>query len=503
MENQKKNHNKLYYSLLGILLLVFGFYSTTTMYADAVSVASITFTAGTTTTDVDYSSAEGSDTHTAYVIGQNGGQAYAWKTEFSDYEVLFNVTLTGSTSARAIEWNDDTLLIYAVTNDKIFKLTQTLGIAGSFATGTANIIQELFYDTENEVLYYCTNDGYGSINVSTLVPTNLYSDPQTNAVLGCDFDILNGYAVLAGDDIGATFNCELTTVSLTSHTQVGCYNNGASAPFYSVCVDNEDVGSTFYWGLSSTNAIARKITNSMTLSASVTVGTTPRNCSITTDLTARRLYVANEGSDTISIVDIDANVVLNSPSVCDTVADRKIATHRETNSTNTFVTCNSNVNSIVIDNTVSDFIPPTPTGTGCDNPDNAMLLKCRLGENDGLGGVGQSVGNGIMTLGCNVIFVDCTDEDPQTNGIGLLAFIASIFVIIGMFYYTIGKDAFHMPIFIYIIIIVALSAFFTLTGIIDPVFLVLSIVAIIALAVPKVIGIIQNRGGGFSGGSTE
>jgi hypothetical protein len=141
-------------------------------------------------------------------------------------------------------------------------------------------------------------------------------------------------------------------------------------------------------------------------------------------------------------------------------------------------------------------------GTDCDDPANEFLLICRLGADGETVGVGGLVADGIITLGCNVIFVDCSDDtNPATNGLGLLIFIASIFVVVGMFYYSIGKEAFHMPIFIYIIIILALSAFFTITGIIDPVFLVLSIVAIIALAVPKIISTI--RGNTFGGGSTE
>src|SRR6185503_4709653 len=336
MEQKKKNNN-LQLGIIFSLLLVFGFYTSTILYADAVSVISVTFPAGTTTTDVDYSSATGSDSHTAYVIGQNAGQAYAWKTSASPlttYNILFNVTLTGSASARAIEWNDDTLFIYAVTNDKVYKLSQDLGIAGSLASGTANIIQELYYDTDNEVLYYCTNDGYGSINVSTLALTALYTDGAVNSVFGCDFDILNSRAVLVGDNIGVT-NCELITVSLISHTQIGCvYTVGATGadPFYGVCVDGQ-TGASNYWALRSSSTSVKKYDFSLTLEATVTVGTTPRNCSINNDDTGRRLYVANEGSDTISILDIDANVVLTSPVVCDTVADRKLATHRTSNTT--------------------------------------------------------------------------------------------------------------------------------------------------------------------------
>lgn len=140
-------------------------------------------------------------------------------------------------------------------------------------------------------------------------------------------------------------------------------------------------------------------------------------------------------------------------------------------------------------------------GTDCTIPANENILICRLGGNATTVGLGGLIGDGITTLGCNIIFVNCIDDNPATNGLGLLIFIASIFVVVGMFYMTIGKESFHMPIFIWIIIIMALSAFFTLTGIIDPIFLILSIVAVVALAAPKIINI--TRGSTFGGGSTE
>jgi hypothetical protein len=500
MEN--KNKRLISYSLIGSLLLIFGFYSNTIMYADAVSVSSVTFPAGTTTTDIAYSSATGSDTHTAYVIGQNAGQAYAWKTSASPlttYTILFNVTLTGSGSARAIAWNDDTLFIYAVTNDKVYKLSQSLGIAGSLATGTANIIQELYYDSTNEVLYYCTNDGYGSINVSTLVTTNLYSDPQTNSVLGCDFDIPNNVAVLAGTDIGATFNCELVTVSLTSHTQANCVNAGGSNIFYSVCVD--DVNSK-YWALGSSDANVKKYSSVLSLEATVTVGTTPRNCSINTDETGRRLYVANEGTDTISIVDIDANVVLTSPAVCDTVADRKIATHRTSNTTHTFVTCNSNVNSVVIDDTVSDFVPtPDSQTTFCEQPENFFILSCVLarGDTTPLVGASQLVNESSTTLICQIGLIPCTDfvpdnPDIKTNGVGYILTAVALGILIGVFWVASRGDLGSIPTFLWFIATLAIIGVVTAFGWIDATFLILAVVAIIALATAKAKGIFGSAG---------
>jgi YVTN family beta-propeller protein len=499
MEN--KNKRLISYSIIGSLLLIFAFYSNTIMYADAVSVSNVTFTGGTTTQDISYDkTAQGSNTATAYVIGLNAGQAYVWKV--TNTTINFNVTLTGSSGARAIEYNEDNSFVYAVANDKIYKISNTGGNAGSLASGTANIIQELFYDDTNNILYYCTNDGYGTINTVSLSLSNLYSDPQTNAVLGCDFDIINGYAVLAGNDIGSTFNCELITVSLTTNTQVGCYNNGASAPFYSVCVDNANATNTFYWGLSSSDSIARKLTSGLSLSASVTVGTTPRNCSINLDDTGRRLYVANEGSDTISIVDIDANAVLSSPSVCDTVADRRIDTKRLEATTYTFVTCNANVNSIVVDDTVSEFIPPsTPETIFCEQPENFNLLRCVLerGDTTPLVGASELIGESSNTIVCQLGLIACTDfvpndPDTKTNGVGYMVLFVGLGIMIGIFWVASRGDLGSIPTFLWFIATLSIIGIMVSFDLIDATILIIAIIAIVALATAKVKGVFGSSG---------
>lgn len=189
------------------------------------------------------------------------------------------------------------------------------------------------------------------------------------------------------------------------------------------------------------------------------------------------------------------------------------------NNGNTFILSKGqNGNSTIFYFTLSNLLvdgssPNTPNqGTGgidCDLPENANILICRLGSSGTAGNAGAFVignttnGTGLLGLGCSVGLVDCrTDDNPQTNGLGLLIFVASLFVVVGMFYSGIGARAtWQLPVYFWAMIIIALSAFFTITGLINPVFLILSIIAIIALAVPKIQGIFGGRGID-SGGST-
>lgn len=143
-------------------------------------------------------------------------------------------------------------------------------------------------------------------------------------------------------------------------------------------------------------------------------------------------------------------------------------------------------------------------GVDCSLPENEFKLICRV--TDPIGGAGNFViGNGtsgLTGIGCSIGLVDCeTDSNPRTNGLGLLIFISSLFVVVASFYLTIGRQAFVIPVYIWIVIILALSAFFTITGLIDPIFLILTAVALIALAAIRIQGFISGKG--FGGGSTE
>lgn len=144
-------------------------------------------------------------------------------------------------------------------------------------------------------------------------------------------------------------------------------------------------------------------------------------------------------------------------------------------------------------------------GVNCSLPENENKLICRV--TDPIGGSGAFViGNGTSGLTgilCSIGIVDCTeDTNPRTNGLGLLIFVGSIFVVVAMFYLTIGKEAFVIPVYIWIIIILALSTFFTITGLIDPIFLILTVVGLIALAVPQIQKKFFGSGTTFGGGSS-
>ena len=470
--------------------MVFGIYSNTMNYAYAVSVNTITFPAGVTTTDVSYRTDTSDTDTTAYIIGQSGGQAYAWKKSGSTDTILFNVTLTGSVSARAIEYNEDIIAVYAVTNDKFYKLTTNLAIAGQLASGTANIVRDLVYDDTHNLLYFCTNDTYGTVNQVTLSITTLYNDPNLANVLGCSIDEANNFMYLVGDNIGTGAISEVIKINLNTHTQVDSFNDGTDL-FFAVCFDPED---NKVWITKSATAQIKKFDSDLNLENTITVGTTPRYCSISTDQSARRLYVANEATDNVSIVDIEANVVLSTASVCNTVGTG-IDTKRLFNTTNTYITCTSNTNSVVIDNTVSEVIPPNIiNGVNCDLPENNGILTCDT-SGTGLSGTSELVNQSATNIFCQVGFFSCTQDsdgnfipdnpDVKTNGVGYILLVIALAIFVSLLWVASGGRITEIPTFVWFIGTIAMVGVFTAIDYIDPTFLIIAIIVVSAFATAK------------------
>jgi len=491
------------YAIIGILIMVFGIYTSTMNYASAVTTSNVTFPAGTTTIDVTYRKDTANPDTTAYILGTNGGIVYVWEKSGSSNNIIFNVTLTGSTAGRAIEFNPDMLFIYVATNDKFYKISTSLGISVQLASGIATNTRKLIYDDFSETLYFCTNDSYGTVNQVTLTPTTFYTDPQTNAVLDCAFDTESGFAYLTGVDIGSGFNADIIKIDLDTHTQVD--SNAVPNFLFGVCVDTMG---DFVWASESSAAKVYKYDMAtLTQQAVVTVGTTPRFCTINTDDTGRRLYQVNESTDNVSILDIDANQVLTTVSVCNQgTTTPKPDTKRLFNTTNTFITCPETVNTIVIDDTVSEFFPPEPPigGIDCSLPENENILTCRLADVPPLTGTSTLLNQSGTNIVCMIGLLPCTqDEDGNftpdnpditTNGIGFFYLAIALGIFVSMLYLGSDGRLSEIPTFVWFIGSLAIVGAMTQLGFVDPTILIVAVIVVSALATAKVKGVLGDSG---------
>jgi hypothetical protein len=150
------------------------------------------------------------------------------------------------------------------------------------------------------------------------------------------------------------------------------------------------------------------------------------------------------------------------------------------------------------------------TGINCDLPENANILTCRLGGDGSLVGAGNFVvgdgseGTGLSGVFCALGVADCTvNDDIKTNGIGYLIFLGGILVMFGLFWMVTKGNVLAIPTFIWIIAILSLAGAFALFNIIDPVVFIITIVAVIALAVPKIISTVRGDTNTLGAGTTS
>lgn len=139
-------------------------------------------------------------------------------------------------------------------------------------------------------------------------------------------------------------------------------------------------------------------------------------------------------------------------------------------------------------------------GVDCSLPANIQTVLCRTGGSDkgNIGGAGDYVvgdgaeGTGVTGILCSLGFVDCAvNPDLKTNGLGYLMFIGGIALMMGLFLFISKGNLIAIPVFIWIIGILALAGAMALFNIIDPVIFIITIVAVVALAVPKIVSTIR------------
>lgn len=140
-------------------------------------------------------------------------------------------------------------------------------------------------------------------------------------------------------------------------------------------------------------------------------------------------------------------------------------------------------------------------GVDCTLAENAQKLICRLADNPsdctgalGCGGdflIGNTTGDiGITPIICNTGIIDCvTNPDMKTNGTGYLITIVAIAIVVGIFWVASRGDLGAIPMFIWFIAVLGIVGFSTVANIIDATFLILAVVAMIALATVKLRGL--------------
>lgn len=163
---------------------------------------------------------------------------------------------------------------------------------------------------------------------------------------------------------------------------------------------------------------------------------------------------------------------------------------------------------IIRDSNLVVFTVAEPSGGSefCEQPENFNLLRCVLerGDTTPLMGASEQIDESATNIICQIGLVECTqdedgnftpiDDNIQTNGIGYIILVVSLGIMIGIFWVASRGDLGSIPTFLWFIATLAVVGTITAFDFIDATFLLIAIIAIMALAVAKAKGIFGSSG---------
>lgn len=153
---------------------------------------------------------------------------------------------------------------------------------------------------------------------------------------------------------------------------------------------------------------------------------------------------------------------------------------------------------------ISDLITesePNPNTEFCSLPENFNLLRCVLerGDTTPLIGASQLLNESSTTLVCQIGLISCTDfvpdnPDIKTNGVGYILLFVALGIMIGIFWVASRGDLGSIPTFLWFIATISIVGLVTALNWIDPTFIIVAIIAVIALATAKAKGVFGSSG---------
>lgn len=146
----------------------------------------------------------------------------------------------------------------------------------------------------------------------------------------------------------------------------------------------------------------------------------------------------------------------------------------------------------------------TPTEEFCSQPENENILICRLEDSPPLTGASELLNQSSTNIVCMIGLLSCTQDaegnftpdnpDIQTNGVGYLLTIVTFGILISIFWLASGGRLGDIPTFVWFIATLSVLGLMVGFGFLDVTFLLIGVIAIIALAVAKAKGIFGDSG---------
>lgn len=151
------------------------------------------------------------------------------------------------------------------------------------------------------------------------------------------------------------------------------------------------------------------------------------------------------------------------------------------------------------------------SGVNCALPENQNTLLCALAEQeqDGITGASVLVNQSSTNIICQVGLLGCTQDadgnftpdnpDIKTNGIGYLLTAIAMGIFVGLMWVASRGNMTEIPTFVWFIGTLGIVGGITAIQWIDPTFLVITVIAIVAMAVAKAKGVFGEKSQLFAG----
>jgi len=144
--------------------------------------------------------------------------------------------------------------------------------------------------------------------------------------------------------------------------------------------------------------------------------------------------------------------------------------------------------------------PPSNTGgVDCTDPQFSYRLICNMSGNSGLTGASNLLNQSGTNILCQIGLLACTqgsdgnftanNSNIKTNGVGYLLVAIAIAIFVGILWVASRGQLTEIPTFVWFIGTIAIVGTITAFGWIDPTFLIITIITIVAFAVAKARGV--------------
>lgn len=402
-----------------------------------------------------------------FIVQAGGGASVL---VFSDSSKTF---LTGFTTA-GINNNivsDELHDRVAVVSGTGFRLYSAVNYALiSTVTVGSSAVQVTCSDNTNAYLFTGAGDSkFYVINWNSLTVTQTITEVTLNVNI-VDACVSDGSYVYAFADTGLAK--EAIKIRISDWTVVNSFEGGATSYTGGRAAIITNAGDL--WVPNQSNAAIEKFDSNLNHIYPLGVGTTPRSIAFNTG--TNHAFVTNAGSNTVSVVDTTVDSVVNTQAVGTTPygivqfgADTWVA--------------NSGTTSVTI---ITDGA--SGGGIDCNLPANADILTCYLQNQTGgvFGGAGGIISTGMFNVFKNSGLISGTDTNVKTNGVGYMLVAIAMGVMVSMFFIATKGNMTEIPTFVWFISSIAVIGGMTAIGFVDPTFLIISIIVIVAFAVSKV-----------------